>query len=77
MEKRQDPSWDLDMRRAMELARSPAGRKLFELLQAQNGPQLQKAMSMAAAGDHLSAQQSLSKLLDDPEIRDLLKQLEG
>lgn len=77
MEKRHDPSWDLDMRKAMELARSPAGRQLLELLQSRNSPQLQKAMSMAAAGDHRSAQQALSDLLDDPKVRDLLKQLEG
>ena len=77
MEKRQDPSRNFDMRKAMELAGSPAGRQLLELLQAQNGPQLQKAMSMAAEGDHLSAKQSLSKLLEDPQIQDLLKQLEG
>lgn len=77
MEKQQDPSWDLDMRKAMELAASPAGRQLFELLQAKNGPQLQKAMSMAAAGDHRSAKQSISNLLEDPKVRDLLKQLEG
>ena len=77
MEKRQDPSQNFDMRKAMELAGSPAGRQLFELLQAQNSPQLQKAMSMAAAGDHLSAKQALSKLLEDPKVRDLLKQLEG
>lgn len=77
MGKQQDPSGNPDMRKVMEFAGKPAGRQLLKLLQSQNNPELQNAMSRAAAGDYESAKRSLSVLLEDPQIRDLLKQLEG
>lgn len=77
MGKQQAPSENFDMRKAMELAGTPAGRQLLKLLQTQSSPELQAAISKAAAGDYQSAKQSLSALMENPEIRDLLKQLEG
>ena len=77
MGKQQEPSGNFDMRKAMELAGTPAGRQLLKLLQSQNNRELQNAMSRAAAGDYQSAKQTLSALMENPEVRDLLKQLEG
>lgn len=77
MRKQQDSPGEFDIRRAMELAATPAGQQLLALLQAQNSADLQKAMTLAAAGDYKSAQQSLSMLLDQPEVRSLLEHLEG
>lgn len=77
MGKQQGSPGDFDMRRAMELAGSPAGRQLLAILQAQAGPELQQAMDQAAAGDYGSAKASLAALMELPEVRRLLKQLEG
>ena len=68
---------DFDMRKAMELAGSPAGPQLLALLQNQSGPELQQAMDRAAAGDYDSARAALSTMMERPEVRKLLKQLEG
>lgn len=77
MGKIQDFSGDFDMRKAIELAGSPAGRQLLSILQAQAGPELQQVMDKAAAGDYGAAKASLSSLMELPEVRRLLKQLEG
>ena len=77
MGKQRDPSGNFDMRKAMELAGSPAGRQLIKLLQSQNNPELQTAISKAAAGDFKSAQVMLSSVMENPEVRDLLRRLEG
>lgn len=66
-------SQNFSMEDAMELARSPAGRQLFGLLQTKDPD----AISQAASGDYEKLQKNLSHLLADPEIRRLLKQLGG
>lgn len=73
---KQSPPDEFDMRKAMDLAASPAGRQLLALLQTQSGPQLRQAMAKAAAGDYEAAKSSLSSLLEQPEVKKLLKQLE-
>ena len=77
MGNKQDTPGDFNMRRAVELAASPAGRQLLALLQAQAGPELRQAMDRAAAGDYGAAKAALSTLMEQPEVRRLLKQLEG
>ena len=66
-------SQNFSMEDAMELARSPVGRQLFDLLQAKNPT----AISDAASGDYQKLQRDLGSLLADPEIRALLQQLGG
>lgn len=66
-------SQNFSMEDAMELARSPAGRQLFGLLQTKNPD----AISEAASGNYEKLQKDLSNLLSDPEILRLLKQLGG
>ena len=68
---------NFDMQKAMQLAATPAGRELVAFLQSHNSQAMQNAMNKAAAGAYTSAKQALSSLLEDPEIRELLKQLEG
>lgn len=66
-------SQNFSMDDAMRLARSPAARQLFDLMQAKNP----EAMSKAASGDYGKLQQDLSAILADPEIRELLQRLGG
>ncbi len=66
-------SQNFSMEDAMELARSPAGRQLFGLLQTKNPD----AISEATSGNYEKLQKDLNNLLSDPEIRRLLKQLGG
>lgn len=65
-----------DMAALLKLARSPAGQQLLSLLQRSGGEPLQNALNMASSGDYAQAKQTLSALLDTPEARSLLKQLE-
>ena len=66
-----------DLTRLLQLAQSPAGRQLLELLQKNGGEQLRSAANQASSGDYAAAQKTLSPLLDSPEIRSLLQQLGG
>ena len=60
-------SQNFSMDEAMRLAKSPAGQQLIALLQQSNGPQLQKAMDLASAGDMKSAGQIINTLLSSNE----------
>lgn len=63
------------MKDAMRLAKSDAGRQLFELLQRTQGQQLQSAMDQAAAGNYEAVKKSLSSLLSDPEAKKLFDRM--
>lgn len=60
---------------AARLAQTEAGQKLLKTLQAQSGDTLEQAMAQAAAGNPEQAKQTLSVLLQSPQIRALLEQL--
>lgn len=66
-----------DLSRAYQLAQSPAGKQLLNLLQQTGGSELQAALAQASAGDFTQAQKTLSGLLDTPEAQKLLAQLGG
>lgn len=66
---------DDQIRQAMHLAQTPAGQQLIRLLRQNEDPQLQQAMAQAAAGDFTQAQQALTNLMNDPQMRSLLEQL--
>ena len=72
----QKNSQNFSMQDAMRLARSDAGQQLLQLLRQSDGDALRKAADLAAAGDYRKASASLSALLDSPEVKALLKQLE-
>ena len=61
-----------NMKEAMKLANSDAGRQLYELLKRTQGQQLQSAMDQAASGNYEEVKRTLSSLLADPEARKLL-----
>lgn len=69
------PDSSLDMAQAMRMAQSPAGRELIGKLQQKGGDQLRQAMEKAAAGDYTQARQTISALLDSPDMQKLLQQL--
>ena len=73
----QKNSQNFSMQDAMALANSDAGRQLARLLRQADGEALQKAADLAAAGDFRKAGASLAPLLESPEIRALLRQLES
>ena len=72
----QKNSQNFSMQDALRLARSDAGQQLFSLLKESDGKALQQAAALAATGDYRQAGNALSKLLEDPQIQALLKQLE-
>ena len=67
---------NLDLKQIMKLAQSPAGQQLIQLLQQQGGMQLQSAVQKASSGNLQQAKQVLSALLDNPDVKKLLEQLE-
>lgn len=70
-------SQDFSMEDILRLARSPAAQQLMAALQAKDPQTLDRARFQAAAGDYSRAQKDLEKLLSDPTLRDLLRQLGG
>lgn len=64
-----------NMKDAMKLANSDAGRQLYELLKRTQGQQLQSAMDQAASGNYEEVKRTLSSLLADPEARKLLNKM--
>ncbi len=67
---------EYDMSQILQLAQSPAGKQLMEILQKKNTVQLQKAAKMASEGDFAMAKKQIASLLDSPQIQNLLKQME-
>lgn len=59
----------------MQLASSPAGQQLIQMLMNQDSAALQQAAQRAAAGDLDGAKSAISGLTQDPKIQKLLEQL--
>lgn len=70
-------SQKMSMQDAMRLAKSDAGKQLYQLLQQENSEQLETAMQQAAAGDYENVKKTMSSLLENEQIRKLLKQMGG
>lgn len=77
METNGKPNQNFSMEQVMAFAKSPAGNQLLNILRQKGGSDLAKAQSMAASGDMTGAKNALSSLLDDPQIRKLMKELGG
>lgn len=60
---------------AMRMAQSETGQQLLKTLQSQNSETLERAMAQAASGNTEQAKQTLSALLQSPQVRQLLEQL--
>ena len=70
-------SQDFSIREAKQLAGTPEGQRLMQLLQQQDTGQLQKAMDAAGSGQDQEAGKILNSLLSSPEARELIRQLGG
>ena len=70
-------SQDFSIKEAKQLALTPEGQRLMQLLQQQDGGQLKKAMDAAASGKYQEAGSLLSSLLSSPEAKELIRQLGG
>ncbi len=71
---KKDPN-AISMENIRRLAQSPAGQQLYAMLKAQNGAQLDTAMSQAASGDYSKAKDTLSALLSSPQVLAVLQQM--
>ena len=60
---------------AMKLAKTDAGKQLIAFLQQQNANEIQNAMTQASAGNMDAAKQTLSKILQNPQAREMLEKL--
>ena len=65
-----------DLSQLVQLAQSPAGRQFLDFLQKNGGYSLQNALSQASAGNYEDAKAALRTLLQTPEAKVLLSQLE-
>ena len=65
------------MQDLIQMANSPAGQQLLQMLQAQNSQALHEAASSAAAGNMKQAKNILQQLLKNPELKQLLEQMGG
>ena len=66
-----------DMARLRAMAASPEGQRFLAGIQRSGGASLGKALEDAAKGDPAQAQQLLTTLLRDPQLRQLLQQMGG
>lgn len=62
---------------AMRMARSEAGQQLLSMLNRKGGPELDQAMGLAASGDYEAVKKILSKLMQDPQARELMDRMGG
>lgn len=73
----QKNSGEFSMQDAMRLANSPVGEQLLAMLQKKDPNVLNQAMQQANAGNYEQVKDTMSALLHDKEIQNLLKQLGG
>lgn len=73
----QKNSGEFSMHEAMQLANSPAGQQLINLLKNADSAAIKKAMNEAASGNYEKAKQSLTPFLENSETQALLRQLGG
>lgn len=66
-----------DLTHLIQLAQSPAGKQLLELLQKNSNDLLQTAASQASTGDYLQASKTLAPILEQPEVKKIIQQLGG
>lgn len=72
-----NPKKEPDLSEAMQLAQSPAGKQLLDLLRQKNTVELQNALEKARSGDFEQARDAINALLTSPDAKALLEQLGG
>ena len=70
-------SSNLSMQEALRLANTDAGQQLLALFSQMDSATREQAAAQAAAEDYAQVRKTLSGLLSSPQVRELLKQLEG
>ena len=66
-----------DIENVMQLAKSPQGQKLIQILQQNGGQSVETAKKQAASGNFADAQKTLSGVLNDAQIQKLLKEMKN
>lgn len=65
------------MEDALRMAQSEAGQQLLNMLKQSGGPDLDRAMNQAAAGDYAAAKALLANLMQNPQAQELMKRMGG
>ena len=66
-----------DLSQLRSLLASPAGQQLMDYLKTNGGSAAKTAAAQASAGDLKAARDTLSPLLENPRLQELLRQLGG
>lgn len=73
----QKKSGDFSMQDAMQFAKSPVGEQLLNMIQKKNPEVLNQAMALANEGNYDQIKDTMSALLKDKDIQNMLKQFGG
>lgn len=65
------------LQQAKNMAGSPTGKHLMEMLKQMDAGTLEKAMAQASSGDYSGIAETLAPLLASEDVKALLKQLGG
>ena len=65
----------ISMEDLKNLAYSPAGQQLMQLLQTSDPNAMQNAMQKASSGDLKGAKEAISALVNNPQVQKLLEQM--
>lgn len=66
-----------DLAKLLSLLQSPAGQQLMDYLKTNGGSAARAAAAQASAGELEAARDTLSPLLENPRLQELLRQLGG
>lgn len=69
-------NYDHAIEKAKQLAQTPTGKQLSDILHQMGGCDLDGALASASSGDYSKLQRELSRLLENPQARKLLESLE-
>lgn len=65
------------LQQAKEMANSPAGQELLQLMKNMDADTLKKVMNQASSGDFSQMASSLAPFLNSDKVQELLKQMGG
>ena len=72
-----EQSGTISMEEAKRLAQSDAGKKLYSALQQSHREQLQSAMEQATAGNYSAVRETITQMMNTPEVKAFLRQMGG
>lgn len=77
MDKKNTETKSISMEEAKRMAQSDAGKKLYSALQQSHGEQLQNAIAQATAGDYSAVRETITQMMNTPEVKAFLQQMGG